>query len=163
MPRPNAHHLCIRVLGGGVALVVMLTTASALARPRDERGNHGWKSPHEDGHDDDSPTNILPESAASGKVLVREQPGPPAFHGLAWHPGGQLLAAGGADSRIFLFDGDSGDRVDTLTGHDDVVTAVAWSPDGTTLASTAGGPLIMLALVEVSDGPDEAVRLWRWR
>jgi WD40 repeat protein len=101
--------------------------------------------------------------AASGKVLVREQPGPSAFHGLAWHPGGRLLAAGGADTRIYLFDADSGDRVDTLTGHDDAVTTVAWSPDGTTLASTAGGPLIMLALVDVSAGPDQAVRLWRWR
>src|SRR5262249_43772330 len=48
----------------------------------------------------------------------------------------------GADARIYLFDADSGDRVDTLTGHDDVVTAVAWSPDGATLASTAGGPPI---------------------
>ena len=92
--------------------------------------------------------------AASGKVLVRKHPGPSAFHGLAWHPGGKLLAAGGADARIYLFD---------AGGHDDVVTAVAWSPDGATLASTAGGPLIMLALVDVSDGPDETVRLWRWR
>jgi WD40 repeat protein len=89
--------------------------------------------------------------------------GPSAFHGLAWHPAGTLLAAGGADARIYLFDAESGDRVDTLTGHDDVVTAVARSPDGATLASTAGGPLIMLALVDVSDGPDETVRLWRWR
>jgi WD40 repeat protein len=101
--------------------------------------------------------------AVSGKVLVRERPGPSAFHGLAWHPAGTLLAAGGADARIYLFDAESGDRVDTLTGHDDVVTAVARSPDGATLASTAGGPLIMLALVDVSDGPDETVRLWRWR
>jgi WD40 repeat protein len=85
------------------------------------------------------------------------------FHGLAWHPGGKLLAAGGADARIYLFDAESGPRVYTLTGHDDVVTAVAWSPDGATLASTAGGPLIMLALVDASDGPDKTVRLWRWR
>jgi WD40 repeat protein len=101
--------------------------------------------------------------AGSGEVLEREAPGPAAFHGLAWHPGGQLLAAGGADKRIYLFDAVSGTLVDTLVGHDDIVTAVAWSPDGGTLASTAGGPLISLKLVDVSDGPDQAIQLWRWR
>ncbi len=101
--------------------------------------------------------------ATSGTVLQREAPGPVSFHGLAWHPDGQVLAAGGADARIYLFDATSGALMDTLAGHDDVVTAVAWSPDGATLASTAGGPLLILKLVEVSDGPDQAVRLWRWR
>jgi len=101
--------------------------------------------------------------AATGTVLQRAAPGPASFHGLSWHPTGQVLAAGGADKRIYLFAPASGSVIDTLTGHDDVVTAVAWSPDGATLASTAGGPLLILKFADVSEGPDQAVRLWRWR
>src|SRR5262249_53811383 len=101
--------------------------------------------------------------ARSGEVLERKAPGPSAFHGLAWHPGSRLLAAGGADKRIYLFDTTSGELVDTLVGHDDIVTAVAWSPDGGTLASTAGGPLLSLRRVAAPDGRDRGVGLWPWR
>jgi hypothetical protein len=40
---------------------------------------------------------------------------------------------------------------------------VAWSPDGETLASTAGGPLISQSLNQSVRGPDDTVRLWTWR
>jgi WD40 repeat protein len=90
-------------------------------------------------------------------------PRPGSLHGLAWHPGGQWLAAGGSDDTVYLYDTDAGVLYDTLKGHDDAVTALAWSPDGKTLASTAGGPLLKQSLVDVSAGPDQTVRLWRWR
>jgi len=48
-----------------------------------------------------------------------------------------------------------------IAGHADLVTAVAWSPDGSMLASTAGGPLVSLATNDLSTGPDMAVRFWR--
>jgi WD40 repeat protein len=102
--------------------------------------------------------------ATSGEVLLRELlPRSGAFHGLSWHPDGRWLAVGGSDGRIYVYDTRDGVLHDTLEGHADVVTAVAWSPDGTRLASTAGGPLLLQRLVDVSEGPDQSVLLWRWR
>lgn len=86
-----------------------------------------------------------------------------SLNGLAWHRGSRWLAAGGSDGRIYVYDTDANALYDTLEGHDDLVTALAWSPDGETLASTAGGPLLKQALVDVSDGPDQTIRLWQWR
>ncbi len=102
--------------------------------------------------------------ASDGGVLLRQLlPGRASVHGLAWHPGGRWLAAGASDARIYVYDTGAGELSDTLVGHADAVTAVAWSPDGARLASTAGGPLLLLRLADVSDGPDQNVRLWRWR
>lgn len=99
--------------------------------------------------------------AATGAVAFRTgAAGSTAFYGLDWSPDGALLAAGGGDDRIHLFDATDGARFDVLTGHADLVTAVAFSPDGDTLASTAGGQLLSLALLESTTGPDLAVRLW---
>jgi WD40 repeat protein len=36
---------------------------------------------------------------------------------------------------VKLWDVATGDELRTLTGHDGTVNSVAWSPDGTTLAS----------------------------
>ena len=86
-----------------------------------------------------------------------------AFHGLDWSPDGTLIAAGAADHAIYLFDAATGAIYDRLVGHDDLVSAVAWSPDGRLLASTAGGPRISLALLNVTTGPDLSIRLWARR
>lgn len=103
-------------------------------------------------------------ASGSGAELARLAPsGAPALHGLDWSPDGRWLAVGTATKRVLIYDARSGALADTLLGHADVVTAVAWSPDGTMLASTAGGPLINAALNDARDGPDMAVRLWTWR
>src|SRR5262249_11181879 len=102
--------------------------------------------------------------AGSGRVLLRQMiPQQGSFYGLAWHPGSQWLAVGGSDGLIYVYDTSAGALYDILEGHKDVVTALAWSPSGRTLASTAGGPLLSLALIDVSEGPDQMIRLWRWR
>lgn len=102
--------------------------------------------------------------ARSGQVLLRETvPHAGSVHGLGWHPQGRVLAAGASDARIYVYDTVAGGLSDTLVGHDDVVTALAWSPDGAQLASTAGGPFLLLRLSDVSEGPDQSVRLWAWR
>jgi len=84
MPRPNAHHLCTPVF----ALVVMLTTTSVIARPRDERGDHGRRPPHQHGQDEDAPTNVLLESA--GAIAL-----PGRGLSLSWSPDGRRIAVGG--------------------------------------------------------------------
>lgn len=86
-----------------------------------------------------------------------------SYQGLDWSPDGTLIAAGASDGTILLFDAASGQVRDRLVGHADDVAAVAWSPDGQRLASTAGGPRLSLALAHVVGGPDTSARIWRRR
>ena len=74
-----------------------------------------------------------------------------------------MIAAGGADKNIYVFAASTGALYDTLTGHGKEVTAVAWSPNGRPLASTAAGQRIAMANNQVVDGPDNAVHLWTWQ
>ncbi len=85
------------------------------------------------------------------------------LYALDWSPDGALIAVGSSDKLIRVYDAATGALVDTLAGHDDLVTAVAWSADGRRLASTAGG-------VRVSEdnnydvaGPDTSVIVWERR
>ncbi|GAB1818270.1 hypothetical protein [Herbidospora sp. RD11066] len=74
-----------------------------------------------------------------------EMSGSPYTMTLSFHPDGHLLASGGEDGAVSLWDL-SGDPVgEPLKGHDDVVTAVAFHPDGHLLASASW---------------DHSVRLW---
>jgi WD40 repeat protein len=104
---------------------------------------------------------VVVYDVATGAVRYRAESGSRTdFHGLDWRPDGALLAAGGEDDSIYVFDGATGAVHDRLEGSGDVVSAVAWSPDGTTLASTAGGARVSLALLESTTGPDLAIRFW---
>ncbi|MCU0780826.1 MAG: serine/threonine protein kinase [Akkermansiaceae bacterium] len=67
------------------------------------------------------------------------------INSLAWHPGGTLLASGGADSAAKIWDAATGRLLNTLHGHGGPVRHVAWSPDGSRL---------------VTGGSDATVRLW---
>jgi WD40 repeat protein len=97
----------------------------------------------------------------SGAVAYRASaPSKRGLHGVDWSPDGRLLAAGGDDRLVTVFTAATGEVYDQLAGHEDVVSAVAWSPDGRFLASTAGGPRISLALLNVTTGPDQTIRLW---
>jgi WD40 repeat protein len=102
--------------------------------------------------------------AHTGSVAYRTgAPSGTPLLALDWSPDGALLAAGGNDQDVYVFQADTGAPYDRLHGHADVVSAVAWSPDGGTLASTAGGARISLALLNVSSGPDQTIRLWTRR
>ncbi len=69
-----------------------------------------------------------------------------AVQGVAFHPGGRLLASAGADGAIKVWDAATGREVQTLTGTPPPVNVVAFHPDGRRLASLG-----------VNDG---SVRLW---
>ncbi|MCA9128118.1 MAG: hypothetical protein KDB22_13580 [Planctomycetales bacterium] len=56
---------------------------------------------------------------------------------LAYHPIENVLAIGAADSTIRLVDGGTFETIQTIASHADWVTAVAWSEDGTRLASAS--------------------------
>ena len=65
---------------------------------------------------------------------------------LAWAPDGKLLASGGEDNAVFLWEVDSGNS-EQLGGHTDRITSLAFSYDGSLLASSG-------------DDNDKKILLW---
>jgi WD40 repeat protein len=63
---------------------------------------------------------------------------------LAFRPDGRILASGGDDRSIRLWDVATGKKTVPLMGHTDKVRAVAFSPDGQTLASGSSDGTIKL-------------------
>jgi WD40 repeat protein len=87
---------------------------------------------------------------------------------LAVSPDGKLLACASVYSMVQLRDAQTGRLVRTLTGFRKSVTAVAFSPDGQTLATGCGEPLMRgmstgnpqrLKSIENASS-DNTVRLW---
>jgi WD40 repeat protein len=62
-------------------------------------------------------------------------------HSAQFSPNGELFATAGADGKIFVYDGKTGDKVDELTTaentHSAGIFALAWSPDSTQLLSSS--------------------------
>jgi WD40 repeat protein len=54
---------------------------------------------------------------------------------VAFRPDGKLLASGGKDFTLRLWDAETGAEAKTLEGHKGSVCSVAFSPDGQFLAS----------------------------
>ena len=64
---------------------------------------------------------------------------------VSFSPDGRLLATGGRDNTVKIWDSATGQALQSLEGHQKPVLTVAFSPDGRWLASGSG---------------DNSVRLW---
>ena len=67
---------------------------------------------------------------------------------LAWSPTGDRLALAGWEGKVSILDAAGGACLRTLPGHPQQVQSVAWSPDGTQIASSS----FSVKLWRVSDG-----------
>ena len=67
---------------------------------------------------------------------------------LAWSPAGDRLVLASWDGRVLILNASDGTLVQTLPGHPQQVQSVAWSPDGTQIASSS----FSVKLWRVSDG-----------
>lgn len=80
----------------------------------------------------------LPELAVIKKLPTELE----HVHDLKFSPDGQtLLAAGGSPAesgRVEVWSWQTGERIRVVSGHDDLVYRVAWSPDGTQWVSCSG-------------------------
>jgi WD40 repeat protein len=71
---------------------------------------------------------------------------------LAFSPDGKILASGGGDNRIRLWDPDTGKELRALEGHQGYVNGIAFSADGKWLASRGEDKL--LCLWDVASGKE---------
>ena len=74
------------------------------------------------------------------KELLTLTSSSPSIWGSAISPDGRLLAAGAGDGVVYLWDSTTGSLVGRVQQTHNIVYCVAFSPDGTLLATTSGAP-----------------------
>jgi WD40 repeat protein len=132
MPSPARH------LTAGVVLLILWHSVlgglpSARSEPPPEPGKAAV-----DLHGDPLPEGAF---ARLGTVRLRQ----PFAWCVAFSPDGKVLASGGRDDKVILWDPATGKQVRSFAGHKEGVNGIAFSRDGKLLASA---------------GQDGAIRLW---
>ncbi|MFK7911357.1 MAG: protein kinase, partial [Akkermansiaceae bacterium] len=59
------------------------------------------------------------------------------FKGVSWHPNGKIILAAAKDNIARIWDVNSGELLQTLSGHGGWVTAGVWNPDGSRVATAS--------------------------
>jgi len=70
---------------------------------------------------------------------------------VAFHPDNNLIASGGRDNTVRLWDTTDGELIQTIEAHDDWLTALAFSPDGQWIASGSRDNSVKLWNAETGD------------
>src|SRR5262249_37931736 len=117
-------------------------------RPGQQPSSEGNKS-HLDRFDDPLPTGAI---ARFGTVRFRQ--GQYIF-ALAFSPNSRMIASGGRDRVVRLFDATTGKVLRVFRGHENDVTALAFFPDGQRLAS--GGADSAVCLWDLATGKQESL------
>ena len=83
----------------------------------------------------------------AGPAARAAPPGPAemvAITALAASPDGRVVASGGRDGRVRLWEARAGAPIRTLRGHEGQIEAIAFAPDGKTLASGSTDQVVCL-------------------
>jgi WD40 repeat protein len=80
-------------------------------------------------------TNVLVLDTEPGSIPMT-LPHASIVYGLAWHPDGRHLATACDDNLLYIWDTVTGERVKTLQGHQNSALSVAFTHDGSLLASS---------------------------
>ncbi|MGI9061515.1 MAG: protein kinase domain-containing protein [Ktedonobacteraceae bacterium] len=152
-PMPPVHGISRRrvLIGLGLALAVVSGAVIAweLASPAIDSINGSIATRT-------SPIKVSPHATTSTPVPTPVPVGTPIFtyrvqksgvKAVAWSPDGKLIASGGIDHTVHIWNAVSGDEIlkPPYSGHSAELNAVAWSPDGKFIASGGG---------------DKTVRVW---
>ena len=71
----------------------------------------------------------------NGEIISQAKANLAVYVPLDWHPSENLIATGGQDGSVRIWDALTGSELIELPVHEDTVQDVSWSPDGSRLAS----------------------------